>query len=128
MINCELIREGKKAIFLNSRLVQRQGLNQDVVLDILACHAALDDIIEECAATPLEQWVDSAPKRIEEIEFEMQRLWGFTQDANYHTHWMRIPGCACPKIDNTDPMYYGAGKIISGGCPVHGRHLRTGEE
>jgi len=122
-MNCELIREGKRAIFLNSRLVDRQGLNQDTVNEILTCHAELDDIIMECNATPIEKWVDTAPKRIEEIGFKMQGLWGFTQDANYHTHWLRIPDCQCPKMDNTDPVYYGRGKIISGGCPVHGRHL-----
>ena len=119
-MNCELIREGKKAIFLNARLVDRQGLDQETVSELLQCHADLDDLIEYCNATPLEEWVETTPKKVEQLEFTMQRLWGFTEDANYHTHWLRIPYCTCPKMDNTDPVYYGRGKIISGGCPVHG--------
>lgn len=57
---------------------------------------------------------------LESLEYVMQLLWGFEQDYNYHTWWLKAKDCECPKLDNMDPMYYGAGKIITGSCPVHG--------
>lgn len=56
---------------------------------------------------------------LEELEFEMQNVWGFEQDAKKHTWWLRCEYCTCPKMDNTDPAFYGGGKIISENCPVH---------
>lgn len=53
---------------------------------------------------------------ITEIEYELQRLWGFELDANYHRSW-EYPKCECPKVDNQDN--YPHRKIISSGCPVH---------
>lgn len=56
---------------------------------------------------------------LEDLEFEMQRVWGFSQNANYHTWWLKGEYCTCPKMDNMDPAFYGGGKIITQGCPVH---------
>ena len=56
---------------------------------------------------------------LESVEFRLQELWGFKQDAKYHTWWLKPKACTCPKMDNTDPAYYGAGKIINGDCPIH---------
>ena len=56
---------------------------------------------------------------IEDCEFTLQGLWKFTRDANFHTWWLRTKGCTCPRMDNTDPMYFGAGKITVSDCPHH---------
>ena len=56
---------------------------------------------------------------IEDCEFTLQGLWKFTRDANFHTWWLRTKGCTCPRMDNTDPMYFGAGKITVSDCPWH---------
>lgn len=55
---------------------------------------------------------------IQELEFALQKEWGFPQDANYHTYWSRPKSCTCPKMDNAD--YFGFGKIITSDCPLHG--------
>ena len=56
---------------------------------------------------------------IEDCEFTLQGLWKFTRDANFHTWWLRTKGCTCPRMDNTDPMFFGAGKITVSDCPWH---------
>lgn len=55
---------------------------------------------------------------ITEIEFELQRLWGFSQDAKSHRFW-NLPKCTCPKHDNEDrhPSAHG---IINRNCVLHG--------
>lgn len=65
---------------------------------------------------------------LELLEFRMQKEWGFAQDANYHTWWLKPKSCTCPKLDNTDPVYFGAGKIISEDCPVHGHKIKELED
>lgn len=55
------------------------------------------------------------------IDYELQRLWGFNPDKNYHTWWFEEPHCRCPKLDNKDPAYFGRGRIIRKDCPIHGK-------
>lgn len=57
---------------------------------------------------------------LENLEFAMQNAWGIPTDPNYHTWWLYPTQCLCPKMDNRDPMFFGAGKIIAGDCPIHG--------
>lgn len=54
---------------------------------------------------------------IEDIEFTLQGLWKFTRDVNYHTHWIEIKGCTCPKMDNQER--WGTGRITVSTCPWH---------
>lgn len=61
-------------------------------------------------------------KCIEEMEFALQFWWNIPREANYHTHWLKSKHCSCPRLDNTDPVYFGGGKIINCDCPVH-KHL-----
>lgn len=57
---------------------------------------------------------------LQNLEFAMQGEWGIEKDVNYHTWWLKPRNCMCPKMDNTDPVYFGGGKIINYDCPVHG--------
>jgi hypothetical protein len=105
---------------INPRLARRQGLSKESVDKIIELHKKAYDILD--AAKTLEK--DDTPKYYNEalkaLEFNMQEVWGFSQDANYHTWWLNMPGCTCPQMDNRDPAYYGRGRIISGDCPIHG--------
>ena len=71
--------------------------------------------------------ISNLNSQLEDVEFRLQELWGFKQDANYHSWWLRPKNCECPKLDNRDPAYYGAGKIINGSCPIHA-NLKIKEE
>lgn len=55
---------------------------------------------------------------LQEVEFELQRLWGFTEDARYHKFW-QYPKCTCPQMDNED-RYGTKYKIVNQQCPLHG--------
>lgn len=50
-------------------------------------------------------------------QFELQKAWGFDQDARFHKFW-EVKGCLCPKLDNMDA--YPAGYYVTtSGCPLH---------
>jgi hypothetical protein len=60
----------------------------------------------------------SHANHLTQLEFKLQELWGFSQDAKFHRFW-DTPKCKCAKIDNEDAYptgYYS----ISGNCPLHG--------
>lgn len=86
----------------------------------------LHQILDEVKNNP-ERYVDpekglSPVQLIEDMEYTLQGLWKFPRDSNYHTHWMEIKGCTCPKMDNKDPLYFGQGKIRVSDCPWHWRN------
>lgn len=57
---------------------------------------------------------------IENFEYELQKLWWFSQDNSYHTWWYQNPNCKCSKMDNQDLMGIEQ-KIITESCPLHWR-------
>ncbi len=58
-------------------------------------------------------------EKITNAEFELQRLWGFDSDADYHKFWFQIPGCGCPYMDNMDRIGTGT-RVINENCIFHG--------
>lgn len=72
------------------------------------------DMIEE---TNIPKLLKSLGKDLTEIEFELQRLWKFKKDINYHRFW-EYPKCACPELDNIDA--YPFRRFINLTCPLHG--------
>lgn len=57
--------------------------------------------------------------QLQELEFHLQDLWGFSRDARYHRFW-EYPKCICPKSDNID-RYATGFAIVNSDCPLHGR-------
>lgn len=87
--------------------------------------SVLHQLLADIKQNP-ERYVDtekglSPVQLIEDIEHTLQGIWKFPRDAKYHTHWLEIKGCTCPKMDNKDPFYYGNGKLIVSDCPWHWR-------
>ena len=56
---------------------------------------------------------------IEDLEFRMQRLWGFPQDRNRHRYWYE-----CPKLDNYDNLGTEY-RLWSFDCPIHGETTKN---
>ena len=52
----------------------------------------------------------------EEIEYSLQKLWGFPEDPKYHKSY-NYPYCICPKLDNEDS--YPHLSYRTEGCPIH---------
>lgn len=79
---------------------------------VSALHVAL-----QCVKQYPERYSDPV-QFIEDTEFTLQGLWKFSRDTKFHTHWIDIKGCTCPKMDNADGV--GGGKITRTSCKWHG--------
>lgn len=113
---------------LNPHLAVSQGIDEADIAYLAELHKTKDVILfmaqerDPLTSDGAEQ-IKILAGQLVDIELAMQSAWGFDRDPNYHTHWLNIHGCQCPKMDNLDPMYYGRGQIISGDCPIHSPRL-----
>ncbi len=106
----------KKPIMrINPGLVKRQKCAKNVpsILDKHRERIEIHAAMMETKDVTLLQLYDNM---YTEIEFELQDLWGFPRNANYHRFWYR-PKCQCPRMDNDDSYPYR--HVISGGCEIH---------
>jgi hypothetical protein len=104
----------------NNSVVYHKSLQQRINEMTEAEHAALialHRLMDEVVDNPRPEKYD-VNQFIEDIEYTMQGVWGFTRDRDFHIHWLRRVGCTCPKLDNHDLM--GAPyRIIAEDCPHH---------
>ena len=56
-------------------------------------------------------------KKLTDIEYDMQILYGEDEDIAYHRFW-DTPKCTCPKIDNLE-LYPSKNPIFDKNCPIH---------
>ena len=56
-------------------------------------------------------------KKLTDIEFNMQLLYGEEEDISMHRFW-ETPKCTCPKIDNLE-IYPSVNPIFDNNCPIH---------
>lgn len=107
---------------ININLAEKQHLTPETIERLENLHIAM----QKHKDTPIEE-IDDIPAYVElikEIEFAMQRLWGFTEDSSYHNHWYLDPKCRCPVLDNRELQ--GTGRsIINLSCPLHGDLTET---
>jgi len=61
---------------------------------------------------------------IENIEFNMQELWGFEKNRNMHRYWFDNDVCTCPKMDNFDKMGTGY-RMYNSNCIIHGEETQS---
>lgn len=115
---------------LNPYLIEQQGLDEIDVLTVEALHAERERLfetierdvdmlsIETCVDLGLNvTWVN----QLEDIEFALQRAWGFDEKRAKHTWWFMIPHCTCPKSDNLDISTDGLPiRLKTTTCPIHG--------
>lgn len=69
----------------NMQLVEERGVSDDSVEKINALHDALTNLITEYS---LECDYDDAFALVTRAEFQLQRLWGFSEDSAFHT-WVK---------------------------------------
>ena len=92
--------EGKDLYVLNKRLFGSQMCweNLEAIKDTHQFKMLLYSMIED---TNDPDEIKSLANDITECEFELQRLWKFTEDLKFHRFW-EYPKCSCPKMDNED--------------------------
>ena len=108
---------------LNQRLIEQQELNEDDIFELEGLHEIRARMFEKMAELDSTNNDDKDTLKLysqllESLEYNMQRVWKFDQDRNYHSWWYRVPYCTCPKMDNGDPLYFG-NRIFRHDCPVH---------
>lgn len=107
---------------LNPDLVEQQQLTASQIELLENLHLSMSRHKD----TPLNEIDDikAYVALIKEIEFAMQRLWGFDEDASYHNHWYLDPKCQCPVLDNRELQGMDR-SIINLSCPLHGDLTET---
>ena len=104
---------------LNQKLVARNGVSIEAQIQLCELYDELDALLE---TSKLEALIradyDIISEQVTELEFELQKLWGFPQDKEFHKYWLSVGHCECPPLDNLERLGYG--RIINLGCPVHG--------
>ena len=109
---------------LNQRLIEKQGLTDEDVRHLEYLHKIRADLFDLCERIDPDDSLGILDLRtyaalLESLEFDMQRVWKFEQNADFHSWWYRIPHCKCPKMDNSDPIFHGR-RIFTNMCKIHG--------
>lgn len=113
-------RQDKPSVTLNKFLVIKQGLTESDINKIMKLHEIR---LEKVAAMKNLNSSDLAALRelrdeITEIDFQLQDLWKFGRNINYH-RFFELPHCTCPRFDNLERIGL-AEKIVDADCPIHG--------
>lgn len=103
---------------VNLKLAKQFGLTENTIHKIEDLHRKREDYYNRMLIAPesdLKVW----DKLCEELEFELQDLWKFDRNINFHKFWNR-PRCLCPKMDNDD-RYPTGNYVTMEDCPLHGK-------
>lgn len=105
---------------LNQLLVYKQNLTDDEIAEIQRLHQTMAALFQVLKDTDDELLIKNSALIVESIEYNMQRVWKFKQDRNFHSWWYKTPGCNCPKLDNED--YVGTPyRVFNKECVIHGK-------
>jgi len=122
-----LLFEKAKKAKLNTGLMMENGLSTDEIKNIIKLHEEIknifnkeQEIIDSGEIVYEKDQLKEMDKRIKEIEFELQKLWHFNQDEEYHSWWFRQPACSCPTLDNFERVGV-TGFVINRDCILHGK-------
>ena len=104
---------------LNQNLVARNNVSYASQIQLCELYDELDALIEEGDATFSVEVNREIAAKIEQIEFKLQRLWGFPESQLHHRYWSQLSMCLCNanSMDNTDD--FGYRRTIRLDCPIH---------
>ena len=104
----------------NQNLVARNGVSIEAQIRLCKLYDELEALIEEGDASFSIEVNREIAGRVEQLEFNLQRLWGFPESQMYHRYWSRLQMCLCnaDSLDNTDDRGYR--RTIRLDCPLHG--------
>lgn len=112
----DVVYEGKTLYIMNWMLLNQQQCweNLEAIKEVHWFKQMLYDMIREETNPKI---LKELAQDITECEFELQRLWKFKEDVNFHRFW-ETPKCECPTLDNRDMYPYQ--QVINLSCPLHG--------
>lgn len=113
----EIVYNGQLKGYLNESLIRQQALTPEKVEKIKKLHLKKWEIFEEMENETSKELLKSYAQLVETIEYELQNLWGFSKDKNFH-EWYKVPHCKCPKVDNEERKGTPY-RVISQYCLIH---------
>lgn len=104
-------------LYVNPFLIQKRGVSDENLTLILHAHYYKSQLYQEMEEFDSPPDLKEYARKIEEVEYYLQELWGFPKNNAYHKFW-EVPHCSCGSLDNKDA--YGTGfRHYSSVCPVH---------
>jgi len=112
---------GEIVSYINPAMCKKQGLSDDTIKLICEAHSVKYGILENMKNTLVgdTDTLKHYAAQITEIEYTLQRLWGFPENSDYHRFW-NVPHCKCCSLDNEERLGTPY-RIINKECPVHGQ-------
>ena len=110
---------------LNSKLVEKQQLSEEDIKELINLHEVRETLFSLAGQlSPDDYEEDRMILRtyavlLESLEYNMQRVWKFEQNRNFHSWWYQMPHCSCPHLDNVD-RFGTDQRVYLTSCPVHG--------
>ena len=103
---------------INQNLINRQKVSADDVQKIVKLQTIRKYFYDFIELSDDKEEIRRLDKIITQIEFKLQKLWGFPHDRNFH-RWFDVPKCSCPKWDNAESLGSDF-RIINPNCIIHG--------
>jgi uncharacterized protein YfkK (UPF0435 family) len=107
-----------KLSMINQGLVNRQKVSAEDVKKIVKLQTIRKYFYDFIELSNDKEEIRRLDKIITQIEFQLQKLWGFSQNKNFH-RWFDVPKCTCPKWDNADSLGSDF-RTINPNCILHG--------
>ena len=119
----EIIYQGQSLVINENLLTEMNAWER--IGDIMEARIAINGLMLEAKS-----YVDSntltkeighvIARSVERMEYKLQEVWGFPQDASYHTYQNQLPHCTCPTMDNGE-RHGTTARWVSGDCLYHGK-------
>lgn len=117
----DVFHNGEYVTTINPELVKAKKIDSDTLKLIKSLHEAKYVVYKKIEKTNDSNELKELSKQLTNIEFELQKAWGFKEDINFHRFWT-TPKCTCPKMDNEDNYPHGY-YITNSECPLHGQQV-----
>ena len=80
---------------LNQNLVARNNVSYEAQIQLCELYDKLEALIEEGDASLSVEVNREIADKIEQLEFNLQRLWGFGESKMHHRYWSQLNMCLC---------------------------------
>lgn len=102
---------------INRNMLENQGKVNELE-EIKALHLKKLSYVERLEASDDADVLKFYANEITDVEYALQKAWGFQINVNYHRFWI-LPKCKCPTMDNEDRYPHGH-YLVSSVCALHG--------
>jgi len=103
---------------LNPHLIKKQKLTPTDVDGLKGLHILRLELFQEFkkAKNLSKEEIQELVLELEDLEFNMQWVWKFNENKDFHTWWHEVPNCSCESYMNL----FGRPRAINEKCLIHG--------